>query len=119
MEEKRGEALPREQSEKNSNDTNPSQLTLPATSYNPNMLGMRGLNLGVGEWTLKSLIDFTKIQTAVTPYAVIGGLAGMPKDVGALPEPTSRFSWEACEDTSFRTVKNVQNPDSLGKGPNS
>jgi serine/threonine protein kinase len=119
MEEKRGEALPREQSEKNSNDTNPSQLTLPATSYNPNMLGMRGLNLGVGEWTLKSLIDFTKIQTAVTPYAVIGGLAGMPKDEGALPEPTSRFSWEACEDTSFRTVKNVQNPDSLGKGPNS
>ena len=48
--------LPREQSE-NNNDANPSQLTLPATSYNPNMLGMRGLNLGVGEWTLKSLID--------------------------------------------------------------
>ena len=76
---------------------------------------MRGLNLGVGEWTLKSLADFTMNQAVVTPYVVVGGLEGTPKAEGSLPEITPRFSWEACEDTSFRTLKSAPNPDPLGK----
>ena len=99
-------------------EASPSELILPSASYNPNTLGLRGLNQGVGEWTLKGLIDPAKDQATVNPYVVIGGLEGAPEEEGPLPGTISRFPWEGCEHISFRTVKSASNSDPLEKGPN-
>ncbi|RLB97725.1 MAG: hypothetical protein DRH90_22930 [Deltaproteobacteria bacterium] len=85
-----------------------SEFTSPAVSHNPNNLGIRGLNKGIGEWGLKRLAETPKNQTAVNRYAVIGGTEGAPQKGSALPQVVARLPWEGFEEIGFRTVKNVK-----------
>ena len=111
MDGKRGAALPREQKASTNNGANSSIFSMSAASYRRNKLGIRGLNEGIGEWVLRSLIDLSKDQAKVNQYAVSGGLEGAPRDDGSLPKIVNRFPWEGFEEIGFRTVKSVSNPD--------
>ncbi len=87
-----------------------SMVVFSPALFTPNVLGIRGLNTGIGEWVLKSS-TYSEDQTTLNQYAVIGGLEGTPPN-NSLPESIARFPWEGHEDIGFRTAKTTADSES-------
>jgi serine/threonine-protein kinase len=85
-----------------------SGFLLSATSFTPNLLGIKGLNHEIGEWVYTQGQGHPPADASKTNrYAVIGGVEGAPKDKNSLPAVVERFPWEGFEEIGFRTVKNA------------
>ena len=87
-----------------------SMVVFSPALFTPNVLGIRGLNAGIGEWVLKNS-TYPEDQTKMNQYAVIGGLEGTPPN-SSLPESIARFPWEGHEDIGFRTAKTTADSES-------
>jgi len=91
-----------------------SDFLLSATSFSPNLLGIKGLNHDIGEWVYTERQGQPSGDVSKTNcYAVIGGLEGAPKDKNSLPAVVERFPWEGFEEIGFRTIKNAVVGDSV------
>ena len=113
IEAKKGDPLPRDRNGNTIRESNASRLFLSADFHTPNTLGIRGLNEGIGEWILKSLINTSKNQAKLIQMSIIGGAEGAPKE-GSLPKIVDRLPWEGFEEIGFRTVKSASIDKSAG-----
>ena len=99
----------------NKAETKDSDFLLSATSFSPNILGLKGLNHDIGEWVY---IERQPKSSGGAPkanrYAVIGGVEGAPTDNSSLPTVVERFPWEGFEEIGFRTVKSASVVKSAG-----
>lgn len=70
----------------------------------PNGHGLRGLNVGIGEWTVESSPSTTANETGEPRYVIMGptGIKNRGKPVST--EGLARHPWEAFADVGFRTV---------------
>jgi eukaryotic-like serine/threonine-protein kinase len=76
----------------------------PASFYDQNAFGIRGLNEGIGEWAIRAFSRPSKAKPQGNMFAVIGGLEGHAKGSSSIPSVISRFPWESFEEVGFRTV---------------
>lgn len=77
----------------------------PATFYDQNAFGIRGLNERIGEWVIRAFPSPSKTKSQSNMFAVIGGLENQFNDSSSIPSIISRFPWEGFEEVGFRTVK--------------
>jgi hypothetical protein len=77
----------------------------PASFYNKNAFGIRGLNQRIGEWAIRSIPSPSKAKSQSNMFAVIGGLENQFSDSSSITSIISRFLWESFEEVGFRTVK--------------
>ncbi len=76
----------------------------PASFYDQNAFGIRGLNEDIGEWVMRAFSRPSKAKPQGNIFAVIGGLEGQPKKADSIPSVISRLPWEGFEEVGFRTV---------------
>jgi serine/threonine-protein kinase len=114
MEDWDGARLGRNLNTSNRLESKVSMFLFSAASYSPNLLGIKGLNKGIGEWIYRELIHPSGDPVKMNRYAVIGGGEGKPKDKTALPATVGRFPWEGFEEIGFRTVMSTAG-NSTGK----
>jgi hypothetical protein len=76
----------------------------PASFYDQNAFGIRGLNEGIGEWAKRAFSRPSKAKQQGNMFAIIGGLEGQAKGSSSIPSVISRFPWESFEEVGFRTV---------------
>jgi formylglycine-generating enzyme required for sulfatase activity len=81
----------------------------PASFYDQNVFGIRGLNEGIGEWAIRAFSRLSEVKPQGDMFAVIGGLEGQAKSSSSLPSVISRLPWEGFEEVGFRTVLNPSN----------
>jgi len=98
----------------NSGGSKDSRFLQSAASFSPNLLGIKGLKSGIGEWIYQEIIHPTGDPAKMNRFAVIGGVEGAPKDKISLPAIVSRFPWEGFEEIGFRTVKSAASGNSAG-----
>lgn len=96
----------------NKNEPNTPHYLLPAASYTPNLLGIKGLSHEIGEWVTRGQAKLSGKSLKTNRFAVIGGVEGAPQDKFSLPEVVERFPWEGFEEIGFRTAKSAVVGDS-------
>ena len=110
-----GSASPeRNPSAKDKAEPKSSGFLLSATSFSPNLLGIKGLNHEIGEWIYIEQVQLSGDSSKTNRYAVIGGIEGAPTDKYSLPAVVGRFPWEGFEEIGFRTVKSASADNSAG-----
>ena len=77
----------------------------PASFYEQNAFGIRGLNQRIGLWVIRSFPSPSKAKSQSNMFAIIGGLENQFNDSNSIPSIISRFPWEGFEEVGFRTVK--------------
>jgi serine/threonine-protein kinase len=104
-----------ESSAKDNIEPNGPDFLLSASSFSPNLLGIKGLNHEIGEWVyMAGHLQPSADPSKTNRYAVIGGVEGAPEDKTSLPMVVKRFPWEGFEEIGFRTVKSVKVDNSAG-----
>jgi formylglycine-generating enzyme required for sulfatase activity len=83
----------------------------PATFFKPNKFGIRALNMGIGEWGLRTLSNISKDKLQDNLFIVVGTLEAHIKEDNSPPAVVSRFPWEGFEEVGFRTVKTAVSED--------
>ncbi|MBW1959398.1 MAG: SUMF1/EgtB/PvdO family nonheme iron enzyme [Deltaproteobacteria bacterium] len=81
----------------------------PASFYNQNVFGIRGLNEGIGEWVIRAFPSPSKAKSQSNMFAVIGGIENQFNASSSIPSIISRFPWEGFKEVGFRTVKSSLN----------
>jgi len=79
----------------------------PASFYDQNAFGIRGLNGRIGEWVIRAFPSPSKAKSNM--FAVIGGIENQFNDSSSIPSIISRFPWEGFKEVGFRTVKSSFN----------
>jgi serine/threonine-protein kinase len=77
----------------------------PAAFFKQNEFGVRALNMGIGEWGLRTLSNISKDKLQDNLFIVVGTLDTHKKEENSPPSVISRFPWEGFEEVGFRTVK--------------
>ncbi len=88
-----------------STTVNASEEPKPASFFKQNEFGIRALNMGFGEWGLRTLSIISKDKLQDNLFIVVGNLDTHTKKENSSPSVISRFPWEGFEEVGFRTVK--------------
>jgi serine/threonine-protein kinase len=86
-----------------------SQKLSAVTDFEPNKLGIRGLNTKISEWGLLGITASSKGKINNREYVVLGGAGNVSGREYPIPSPVPRHPWEAFENVGFRCVLNVKN----------
>jgi hypothetical protein len=82
-----------------------SEEPQPVAFFKQNEFGIRALNMGFGEWGLRTLSSASKDKLRDNHFIVVGTLETHTKKENSSPSMVSRFPWEGFEEVGFRTVK--------------
>jgi eukaryotic-like serine/threonine-protein kinase len=74
----------------------------PVMVYQPNVLGIRGLNANIGEWGIRHISGDE--ENAGADYVLLGEIFREKAKGTGFPTPLSRYPWEAFEKVGFRSV---------------
>jgi serine/threonine-protein kinase len=86
----------------------PLQKLEPVLSFQPNALGIRGMNKDVGEWALLLIGATSRDEKIDEEYVILGGIEGLAEKDSSIPSLVIRQPWEAFEEVGFRSVRSVK-----------
>jgi serine/threonine-protein kinase len=86
----------------------PLQKLEPVLSFQPNALGIRGMNNDVGEWALLLIGATSRDEKSDEEYVVLGGIEGLAEKDSSIPSLVIRQPWEAFEEVGFRSARSVK-----------
>jgi len=78
----------------------------PVITFEPNALGIRGLNEEIGEWAKYADPPLSEPSNEVR-YAMLEATGEKPDGSGRLPRPIGRQPWEAGSTVGFRCARNA------------
>jgi serine/threonine-protein kinase len=87
---------------------NPLQGLEPVLSFQPNALGIRGMDNNVGDWALLLIGATSRDDKSEEEYVILGGIEGLAEKDSSIPSLVIRHPWEAFEEVGFRAALSVK-----------
>jgi serine/threonine-protein kinase len=78
-----------------------------AAFFEQNEFSVRALNVGIGEWGIRTISNVSKDKLQDNLFIVMGSLENHKELESSAPPVISRFPWEGFEEIGFRTVTSV------------
>ena len=75
--------------------------------FEQNEFSVRALNVGIGEWGIRTISNVSKDKLQDNLFIVMGSLENHKELESSAPPVISRFPWEGFEEIGFRTVTSV------------